>query len=143
MVELSGVRKIYDGRCVLDVPSLCFLEGQRYAVIGTNGSGKTTLLQLVAESLKPDTGKIDISECERENRGYMPQKPYIFGFSVLRNVTIALQKGQQSKNDAMAALKMVGMEKMARGARQVLIGRRGTADCNRTDDRRTTKAADP
>jgi branched-chain amino acid transport system ATP-binding protein len=37
---------------------LCLVPGARHAVIGPNGAGKTTLLNLIAGTLRPDSGRI-------------------------------------------------------------------------------------
>jgi tungstate transport system ATP-binding protein len=114
MITLIHVTKQYEHRIILDVPRLTFESGKRYALIGVNGSGKTTLLRLIAGTLRPDSGKIE--NVPLQNMGYMPQSPYAFDFSVLKNVEIALQKPPQPAEKALAALEAVGLEKLA-GAR--------------------------
>lgn len=117
MVDLTDVKVTYGGRRVLDIPALTFERGIRYAVIGANGSGKTTLLRIIAGTLRPSSGTVLISADLSANRGYMPQKPYIFSFSVLKNVTLALGRDMPDKA-AVEALRAVGMESfLAAGGR--------------------------
>jgi tungstate transport system ATP-binding protein len=110
MIKLSDIRMSYGGRVVLDIPALTFERGTRYAVIGANGSGKTTLLRILAGTLQPTGGSAAVPDELSANRGYMPQQPYIFGFSVMKNVTMALERGKHAEEAAVLALKAVGME---------------------------------
>jgi ATP-binding cassette, subfamily F, member 3 len=59
---LSGVRKSYDGRPVLQGLDLEIWRGDRVALVGPNGCGKSTLLRLVAGREPADAGTIEIGE---------------------------------------------------------------------------------
>lgn len=123
MIKLEGVQKNYGSRRVLDIPALALSSGKRYALIGPNGSGKSTLLRLLAGVLQPDAGHITLpGELER-SRGYMPQRPYAYGFSVLKNVRIALP-GKQPSAEALAksALAEVGMTPFLQARGHTLSG---------------------
>ena len=120
MVTLEGIHKRYDRRCALRLARFAFAPGRRYAVIGPNGSGKTTLLRVLCGALAPDEGCVQIPADMRETLGYMPQHPYAFDFSVLRNVMMALPgTGADAQRAANGALLRVGLDGFAR--------RRGTA----------------
>lgn len=118
MISLSGVKKSYQGRCVLNLPSLAFAEGGRYALVGPNGSGKSTLLRILAGVLPPDKGVVCLPPALGASIGYMPQHPYAYGFSVLKNVSIALPRKPGTENHAKAerALERVGLAQLS-GAR--------------------------
>ena len=45
-------------KLVLDNQTLSLPEGVSVALLGRNGAGKSTLLQLVAGSLRPDSGRV-------------------------------------------------------------------------------------
>lgn len=47
MLQLTNLRKSYQGKVVLDIPSLLLDEGI-YWIQGANGSGKSTLLKIIA-----------------------------------------------------------------------------------------------
>ncbi len=78
-VAVRGLTAAYDGAPVLDNVSFQLETGQWHAVIGPNGSGKTTLLNLLAGSLTPVNGRVqlfgdDPDVCRRHSQvAYMPQ----------------------------------------------------------------------
>ena len=47
--------------------------GERVAIIGPNGAGKTTLLQILAGSLTPDEGELDLPAA-----GWVPQRAAVY-----------------------------------------------------------------
>ncbi|HPS33361.1 MAG TPA: ABC transporter ATP-binding protein [Anaerolineaceae bacterium] len=108
---MIGVRNVLvqaGGRVILDIPLLDFEEGKRYGLIGENGSGKTTLLRVLAGTLQPTHG--EVSRQNPDGLGYMPQSPYAFSFSVLRNVEMALENAPDRREKAACALEAVGMQ---------------------------------
>ncbi len=119
MIALTGVKKRYDARCVLDIPSLKIAKGERIALIGPNGSGKSMLIRLLAGTLQADEGTISLSEIERKDIAYLPQKPYAFDLSVEQNVAIALDGLKNRRQLAIKALERVGLLHLcsARGSR--------------------------
>jgi tungstate transport system ATP-binding protein len=120
LIELIHITKKISGRRILEIPHLTFSEGRRYALIGENGSGKTTLLRIMAGILKADTGRlVDIPV---DSMGYMPQSPYAFSFSVQKNVEIALANSTDATNQALIALKAVGLFAMAAARGNKLSG---------------------
>ena len=119
-VSLAGLQKRFGARTVLDVDALAFSSGRTYALVGPNGSGKSTLLRVLAGIEDASAGTIDVTgDATRENLavGYMPQKSYAFGFSVFRNVSMALESQHLAKGElddrVEAALAAVGMLDMA------------------------------
>ena len=120
MIKISQITKSYNGRCVLDIPEFVFEQGGKYALIGANGSGKSTLLKILAATLQPDSGSIEYQPQQlKEQTGYMPQKPYIYDLSVLKNILIAFNHSEPNQEKAISALQRVGMEDFAsaRGSR--------------------------
>ena len=59
IISLQGVSKSYDGRQVVAPFSYNMLRDDRIGIVGRNGAGKTTLLNIMAGSLKPDTGLVE------------------------------------------------------------------------------------
>jgi ABC-2 type transport system ATP-binding protein len=66
MLKLTNVKKSYNHRLVLDIPSLQLPAGI-YWVKGPNGSGKTTLLKMVA-GLLPFEGKIVCNDTNQKDQ---------------------------------------------------------------------------
>ncbi|NMD26406.1 MAG: ABC transporter ATP-binding protein [Chloroflexi bacterium] len=107
MISVRDVLVQVGGRVILDIPLLKFEEGRRYGLIGENGSGNTTLLRVLAGTLLPTQGQV--TRQNPNSLGYMPQAPYAFSFSVLRNVEMALENTPERRDNAVRALEAVGM----------------------------------
>jgi iron complex transport system ATP-binding protein len=59
-IRLTGVGVRYRDRLALDGVDLAIDAGERVALIGSNGAGKSTLLRVVAGTLSPTVGRIDL-----------------------------------------------------------------------------------
>ena len=119
-VRIAGLQKAYGERMVLDVETLALDSGLAYALVGPNGSGKSTLIRVLSGVEASSAGSVDVSgEATRDSLavGYMPQKSYVFGFSVRKNVSMALSSSGLGKSEVNArvsrALDAVGMAEMA------------------------------
>ena len=60
-VRLQGVTRRFEGRTVIEAFSMEVSPGEAVGLVGANGSGKTTLLRLIAGTLLPDGGSIEIA----------------------------------------------------------------------------------
>lgn len=122
MIELTGLKKYYGRRCVLDLPALSLEECKKYALVGPNGSGKSTLLRIMSGTLKADDGVVSMPEELLKDRGSMPQHPYIYDFSVLKNVMMALQGLADAEAMARGALAKLGLSAMEKSNGRGLSG---------------------
>src|SRR5690349_16877602 len=69
-LRLSKIRKSFGPTVALDAVDLELREGEVHALIGENGAGKSTLMNVVAGSLRPDEGTMEI-----HGRPYSPSNP--------------------------------------------------------------------
>jgi ABC-2 type transport system ATP-binding protein len=101
-IELSGVRKRYGTRLVLDGVSLRVPYGACHALLGPNGSGKSTLLRILAGLIDADGGTI-IRDVGETQIGYVPQQFCLYDeLSVTEN--LKFQAGMRRLREARAAI---------------------------------------
>jgi ABC-2 type transport system ATP-binding protein len=86
-LSVSGLRKAYRGRRVLDSVALEVRRGEAVGVLGPNGSGKSTFLGCITGDRLPDAGEVrlcgadpfsDLSAAAR-CMGFVPEQPYLYG----------------------------------------------------------------
>ena len=70
-VELQGVSKSFDGKCVLKSFDFLLQRTDRVGIVGGNGAGKSTLLNLIAGYIPPDSGTVTLGETVK--LGYFSQ----------------------------------------------------------------------
>lgn len=76
IITFENVSYRYGDKTALSDVSLHIERGQVFGIVGPNGGGKTTFLKLVADLIKPDSGKITFNLKGSRNGkriGYMPQ----------------------------------------------------------------------
>jgi ribose transport system ATP-binding protein len=69
-LSLRGIKKSFGPTIALDDVDLELHEGEVHALIGENGAGKSTLMNVIAGSLKPDEGTMEIN-----GQPYAPSNP--------------------------------------------------------------------
>ena len=69
-LSLKQIRKSFGPTVALDGVDLELREGEVHALIGENGAGKSTLMNVVAGSLQPDHGTMEL-----DGRPYAPANP--------------------------------------------------------------------
>lgn len=62
VLEVTGLKKSYDGRTLINDLSFSVPKGAIVGIIGANGAGKSTLFRMISGSEQPDAGTIDIGE---------------------------------------------------------------------------------
>src|SRR6202023_4151005 len=55
-VSVTGLRKVYDKKVVLDSIDLAIGEGEVFALLGPNGAGKTTIVLILSTLIPADAG---------------------------------------------------------------------------------------
>lgn len=103
--QVSGARKVFDGKAVLDGFDLAIGQGEFIALLGKSGSGKTTLLRMLAGLDDVDSGSVLVAE----RRTVVFQEPRLVQSKrVLDNVLLGLDRRTQ-RQAALAALEEVGL----------------------------------
>ena len=64
MLSIENLVAGYDGKPVVDIPSLSLPPGEHCLILGPSGSGKTTLLYALGAVLKPFSGSVRLDETE-------------------------------------------------------------------------------
>jgi len=125
ILKIRNLKKIYNGRTVLDIKSLNFQKRKIYAIIGPNGSGKTTLLNILNLLEKPDEGQISFYNREITNKSnsnilesrrrmtLVNQDPFLFHSTVYDNIAYGLKirsiPSEVQKSRIRNALNIVGL----------------------------------
>jgi ABC-2 type transport system ATP-binding protein len=60
-VHVSGLRKAFGDKVVLDGIDLEIVEGSVFALLGPNGAGKTTTVQILSTLIRADAGDIQVA----------------------------------------------------------------------------------
>ena len=58
LIEIKNLKKIYNQKTVVDIPSLSINEGELIGLVGNNGAGKTTLFRLFLNLIRADDGVV-------------------------------------------------------------------------------------
>ncbi|MFC9692522.1 ABC transporter ATP-binding protein [Kribbella sp. NPDC056951] len=61
VVEVSGLRKSYGGRVVVDDVSFSIGEGEIFGILGPNGAGKTTTVECISGLRVADGGQVRVA----------------------------------------------------------------------------------
>jgi len=61
IIEVSGLRKVYGGRPVVDGVTFAVEEGEIFGILGPNGAGKTTTVECLEGLRQPDAGAVRVA----------------------------------------------------------------------------------
>jgi branched-chain amino acid transport system ATP-binding protein len=129
VLNAVGVRKRFGALVVLDGVDFSVGEGDAVGIVGPNGAGKTTLLNVLAGSLRPDAGRVELRGADvtsanaarrcRLGLGRAHQVPRPFGgMTVFENVFVGAATGGGGRRSAayasaIAALETCGLGELA------------------------------
>ena len=100
MIKITGLRKIYGERTVLDIPYLEINKGECVVLTGHNGSGKSTLLKILAHTEYKTEGNV-LSDGQIY---YLPQQSLPFNKSVKSNLLFCLEGKRKEKYELCESL---------------------------------------
>ena len=72
LLHARGLSLRYGAKVLLDGASFTLGHRDRVGLIGPNGSGKSTLMKIVAGSVEPDSGAVQL--VRKARAGYLPQE---------------------------------------------------------------------
>jgi ABC-2 type transport system ATP-binding protein len=86
IIVVEGLTKIFGNFRAVDDVGLDVRRGEIFGFLGPNGAGKTTTIKMLAGLLKPDRGRIMISDIDLEASpekckqltGYIPDRPFLY-----------------------------------------------------------------
>ena len=102
LLIVSGVKRAFKGRVVVEDVSLQLRRGEAVGLLGPNGAGKTTVFYIITGLIRADGGRIELDghdithlpmyQRARLGIGYLPQEASIFrGLSVEDNIRAVLE----------------------------------------------------
>jgi phospholipid/cholesterol/gamma-HCH transport system ATP-binding protein len=134
LVRIRGLHFAYGRNRILRGIDLDIARGGVVAILGTSGSGKSTLLQLIAGSLEPARGSVEVCGREvhklsreglyelRRQMGMMFQKGGLFSdLSVFENVAFPIREHTRLPEDIIRDLVIMKLHAVGlRGAHQLM-----------------------
>jgi branched-chain amino acid transport system ATP-binding protein len=130
LLKLESLNKHYGALVVTDALSLSVEQGEIVGILGPNGAGKTTLFNLIAGTVRPDSGRVafkgdDIStlgaaaRCKRGiSRSFQVPHPFN-GMTVFENILVGAAFGRAGADPEAHALKVMELTGMKGKANQL------------------------
>lgn len=73
MIQVSNLRKTYNGVTVLNIGHLEIPQGESFGLVGNNGAGKTTFFSLLLDLIEPSNGHITSNSIQiNKSEGWKP-----------------------------------------------------------------------
>ena len=130
ILKVTNLKKIYDGKPVVDGISFEVQRGEIFGILGPNGAGKTTTLEMI-ETMRPiDDGTIILDGIDVAKNpdaikriiGIQPQSPAFEEKTRLTECIDYFAATYGEKVDAMQFLKSVNLEDKAKSFPEQLSG---------------------
>jgi len=121
LYEIRNLVHCYQGRSVLEIPSMQIQQKSIVGLIGPNGGGKSTLLKLLACVESPGSGEIlfkgrrmkPFADDTRFQITLLPQEPYLLKRNVHNNIAYGLRLRKDKTSNTrkvFEALELVGLD---------------------------------
>lgn len=108
LLHTHGLKKVYDGRTVVNGVDIEVHSGEIVGLLGPNGAGKTTSFYMIVGLVKPNGGEVFFNGVNtthepmykraRLGMGYLPQEESIFRKLTVRENILAVMETQNLPN---------------------------------------------
>ena len=137
LLYTEQLKKVYDGRAVVDGVDINVRQGEIVGLLGPNGAGKTTTFYMVVGLVVPNAGRVVFSGSDvtrkpmnqraRLGMGYLPQEESIFRkLTVEQNIMAVLETRKMSRSDRRerchSLMERFGITRLARSVALTLSG---------------------
>ena len=137
LLYTEQLKKVYDGRAVVNGVDVTVRPGEIVGLLGPNGAGKTTTFYMIVGLIVPNAGRVifsgqDVTRKPMNKRanlgmGYLPQEESIFRkLTVEQNIMAVLETRKMSRSERRerchSLMNRFGITKLARSVALTLSG---------------------
>lgn len=128
LLHTEGLKKVYDGRAVVNGVDIEVKSGEIVGLLGPNGAGKTTTFYMIVGLVRPNDGKVMFDSREvtqepmfmraRYGMGYLPQEESIFRRLTVRENIMGVMETQpftrrEREDQTQALMEKFGIDHVA------------------------------
>lgn len=137
LLYTEGLKKVYDGRAVVNGVNIEVKKGEIVGLLGPNGAGKTTTFYMIVGLVTPNGGRVVFDGNDtttkpmyvraRLGMGYLPQEESIFRKLTVRENILAVMETQpftakERKEQSEALMEKFGIDHVADNLALTLSG---------------------
>jgi lipopolysaccharide export system ATP-binding protein len=137
LLYTKDLKKVYDGRAVVNGVDVNVRHSEIVGLLGPNGAGKTTSFYMIVGLVQPNGGKVVFNGKEATNEpmykrarmgmGYLPQEESIFRKMTVEENILSVMEAQglgrsERRDKCNALMKQFGIEKLAKNIAITLSG---------------------
>ncbi|WP_395738371.1 LPS export ABC transporter ATP-binding protein [Prosthecobacter sp.] len=128
LLHTEGLKKVYDGRAVVNGVDIEVKKGEIVGLLGPNGAGKTTTFYMIVGLVQPNGGKVTFDGQDATNKpmymrsrlgmGYLPQEESIFRRLTVRENIMGVMETQpytraEREEQTQALMEKFGIDHVA------------------------------
>jgi len=137
LLHTEGLRKVYDGRAVVNGVDIEVKSGEIVGLLGPNGAGKTTTFYMIVGLVRPNDGRVVFDSQDvtvepmfmraRYGMGYLPQEESIFRRLTVRENIMAVMETQpftkaERQDQTQSLMEKFGIDHVAENLAITLSG---------------------
>ena len=137
LLYTEGLKKVYDGRAVVNGVDIEVKAGEIVGLLGPNGAGKTTTFYMIVGLVRPNGGRVVFDGKDTTSKpmyvrarlgmGYLPQEESIFRKLTVRENILAVMETQnfsakQRREQTQALMEKFGIDHVADNLALTLSG---------------------